>query len=365
MNQAAEAIHYLLFSLVPEIGSRRLMRLVQAFGTAVEAWQASESALQSAGLERRPLEQLLHARKQLNAEVEWEKVQRAGARVITLRDDEYPPSLRSLGDAPPVLYIKGTLLPDDQRAIGIVGTRKATPYGRDIAAQFSKVLASHRVAVISGLAHGIDAAAHRGALEGHGRTIAVLGNGIDTVYPPDHRELAKAITGQGALITEFPIGAKPEARHFPRRNRLISGLALGILVVEAPLQSGALITADFAIEQGREVFAVPGSIHSHASSGTNRLIQEGAKLVTSVEDILEELNIAHEKRQTHQVAREVSPDSPLEAEILKHLSADPLHIDDLVRLAGLPVSTVNSMLTILELKGAVRAVGSHSYSRAV
>jgi DNA processing protein len=248
--------------------------------------------------------------------------------------------------------------------LGIVGTRKATTYGRDVAYDLAKQLGQNGVTVVSGLAHGIDTAAHRGALDGGGRTIAVLGCGIDRIYPADNRELAQEMSRHGAIISEFALGTPPEGRNFPRRNRVISGMALGVLVIEADLGSGALITAEMALDQGREVFAVPGNIYNHTSRGTNRLIQDGAKLVISVNDILDELDIRHQSVQTQAIAEHIVPANETEARLLEQLSADPLHVDDIARLCGLPIATVTSTLTVLELKGLARAVGQMQYTVA-
>jgi DNA processing protein len=353
--------YWLGFSLVPEIGPRRLAQLRNRFGDLAAAWGASEAHLRQSGLEKLPMENLLHVRKKIDLSAELGKIERAGARLITFEDEAYPALLKKLPDAPTVLYVRGTLRPEDDHALSIVGTRKATSYGRDAAYHLSKQLAGQGVTVISGMAHGIDSAAHKGALEGGGRTIAVMGCGVDVIYPSDNKKLAQQIMGCGALVSEFPIGMHPEARNFPRRNRVISGLALGVLVVEAPDKSGAMITASIAADHGREVFAVPGNIFNPMSNGTNRLIQDGAKLVMSVSDILEELNIAHNTVQTQTVTERIIPANKTEADLLQHLSADPLHIDDLVRLCSLPVAIVSSTLTILELKGLARTVGHMQY----
>lgn len=353
--------YWLGFSLVPEIGAKRTLLLLNWFGDLATAWSASESQLRQAGLEKSPTAKLLTTRKTLNLELELAKIERAGAHLLTLADQAYPPLLRELADAPAILYVRGTLQLEDHRSLSIVGTRKATVSGRDAAYNLSKQLAGYGITIVSGLAHGIDSAAHRGAIDGGGRTIAVLGCGIDNVYPRDNQKMAMEIIEHGALISEFPIGTPPEARNFPRRNRVISGLSLGVIVVEAPEKSGALITASVAAEQGREVFAVPGNIFNPSSSGTNRLIQDGAKLVMSVADILDEFNIVRESAQTRTVAEQIAPSNPVEAKVLQHLSADPIHIDELVRQLDLPVATISSTLTILELKGLARATGYMQY----
>jgi DNA processing protein len=353
--------YWLGFSLVSEIGAKRLSLLLNWFGELESAWTASEAQLNQSGLEKQPIANLLSLRQTLDLDAEVAKVHRAGAWLTTLQDDTYPEQLRKLPDAPPVLYIKGALFPPDERALAIVGTRKATTYGRDAAHYFAKELASNGVTVVSGLAQGIDAAAHRGALDADGRTFAVLGSGIDKIYPREHSKLAQEITQHGAIISEFPLGTPPEARNFPRRNRIISGLSLGVLVVEAPEKSGAMITASVATEQGRDIFAVPGNIFNASSSVTNRLIQDGAKLVINVADILDEFNIVHNNVQTRVVTEQIAPANANEIQILDYLSADPIHIDDLVRMSGLPVAMVSSTLTILELKGLARSVGYMQY----
>lgn len=353
--------YWLGFSLVSEIGVKRLSLLNNWFGDLEIAWKADESELIQSGLEKQPIANFLAARKTINLDAELAKVEKAGAWLVTLADDDYPAQLKKLPDAPPVLYIKGTLLQADERALGIVGTRKATTYGRDAAHSFAKALSENGITVVSGLAQGIDAAAHRGALDGRGRTFAVLGCGIDRIYPQEHQRLAFEIIQHGALISEFPIGTPPEARNFPRRNRIISGLSLGVLVVEAPDKSGAIITATVAAEQGRDVFAVPGNIFSPTNRGTNRLIQDGAKLVMDVVDILDEFNIVHNNVQTRDVTEQIAPANANEIKVLDYLSADPIHIDDLVRMSGLPVALISSTLTILELKGLARSTGYMQY----
>jgi DNA processing protein len=353
--------YWLGFSLIREIGPRRLALLLETFGDLQSAWCADEASLRRAGLENQPTMNLLRARDHLDLDAELAKIKRAGARLLTLEDVDYPPLLRTLPDAPMVLYVRGTLTLEDERALSIVGTRKATAYGRDAAYHFAGELAKQGVTVVSGLAHGVDAAAHKGALDAGGRTIAVFGCGIEHIYPREHAEMAAEITRHGALISEFPIGTRPEAHNFPRRNRIISRLSLGVLVVEAPEHSGALITTMAAAEQGREVFAIPGNIFSPASKGTNRLIQDGAKLVMDVNDILSELNMAHTNAQTRRAAEQVVPENPLEAKLLQTLSPDPMHIDDLARLCDLPVATISSTLTILELKGLAQMVGHMQY----
>lgn len=353
--------YWLGFSLVSGIGARRLTHLLNWFGDLEPAWHASEGQLRQAGLDDKPLANLLEQRRKLDLELEFARVAEVGAWLLTLRDEDYPPLLKTLADAPPVLYVKGSLLPVDQNALSVVGTRKATHYGFEAAYKLSHALAAQNVTIISGLAHGIDTAAHRGALKAGGRTLAVLGCGIDQVYPADNHDLAQEVTGSGALISEFPVGTAPEGRNFPRRNRIISGLALGVLVVEAPPGSGALITADTAAEQGRDVFAVPGNIFNKSSQGSNRLIQEGAKLVQTATDILDELNLVYTRVEAKTITERAVPNNPTEVQLLNVLSADPRHVDDLARACNLPIEQITSTLTILELKGLARKVGPMQY----
>lgn len=360
----SDARYWLGFSLIPEIGPRRLAMLRDAFSDLGLAWAADETGLRCAGLDGKPLQSILRARDRIDLDAQMAKVKAAGARLLSLDDPNYPTLLRMLPDAPMLLYVRGTLTAADERALSIVGTRKATVYGRDAAYQFAKQLAAQDVTIVSGMAHGIDAAAHRGALDAGGRTIAVFGCGIDQIYPRDHAALASEIAGRGALISEFPIGTPPEARNFPRRNRIISGLSLGVLVAEAPEHSGALITTTAAADQGRDVFAIPGNIFSPSSRGANRLIQDGAKLVMDVDDILAELNPAHVHQETRRVTEQVAPENETEAALLRYLSPDPIHIDDLSRLSDLPIATVSSTLTILELKGQAQMVGHMQYRLA-
>lgn len=248
---------------------------------------------------------------------------------------------------------------EDSWAVAVVGTRRASTYGREVTRRLAGSLARNGITVVSGMARGIDGVAHRAALEAGGRTIAVYGCGIDQVYPPEHRELASQIAAQGALVSDYPPGTAPEARNFPPRNRIISGLSLGVLVTNAGKSSGALITADFAAEQGRDVFAVPGSILTQGSLGPNRLIQDGAKLVTRAEDVLEELNLTMVAEQAE--ARQRLPEDETEAALLRHLSEDPTHVDELQQESDLPIAEVTSTLALMELKGMVRQVGGMKY----
>jgi len=347
------------FNRVTGIGPAKLRALLDHFGDLETAWRAGSSDLREAGLDRRALETLLAARSAMDLDAEVAKVSRLGVKIVTWDNDDYPPQLKSIAAPPPLLYVKGAFAPADQWAIAVVGTRRATAYGREVTRSLVGDLARSGVTIVSGLARGIDAAAHEAALEAGGRTLAVLGHGIDFVYPPEHRRLAEQIIEHGALVTDYPVGTPPEGGNFPPRNRIISGLALAVLVVEGDVSSGAHITADFAAEQGRDVFAVPGNILQRASRLPNTLIQQGATPVLSAEDILEQLNLTMVAQQAE--AREVIPQDATEAKLLGLLSAEPVHIDDIQRTTGLPISQVSSTLALMELKGMVRQVGGMNY----
>jgi DNA processing protein len=354
--------YYVGFNLVRGIGPARLRMLIDAFGDVERAWHAPADALYRVGLDRRSLENLLETRARVDLDREVRRVAAVGAHILTWEDEGYPKLLAEIPDPPPVLYVRGELKPEDAWAVAMVGTRRASTYGREVTRRLVSVLAQSGVTIVSGLARGIDAVAHQTALEAGGRTIAVLGCGIDLVYPPEHRELARRIAAQGALVSEYPLGTQPEPGNFPPRNRIISGLSLGVVITEAGRDSGALITADYAAEQGRDVFAVPGSILSAGCAGTNRLIQDGAKPVLDAADILQELNLTMVAEQKE--ARQVLPTTETEALILAHLSAEPVHVDDLTRAVGLPVAQVTSTLALMELKGMVRQVGGMKYVAA-
>ncbi|HHH40637.1 MAG TPA: DNA-protecting protein DprA [Chloroflexi bacterium] len=347
------------FNIVQGIGPAKTRALLDHFGDLEAAWHASADALRAAGLDRRALANLLETRRTLDLEAEMARLERAGLRLITWESPDYPPLLAEIPDPPPLLYVKGELRPEDRWALAVVGTRRATAYGRQVTETLVGELARNRITIVSGLARGIDRHAHQAALAAGGRTIAVLGHGLDQVYPPEHRRLAAQIVEAGALISEYPLGTRPEAGNFPPRNRIISGLSLGVLVVEAGLRSGALITADYAAEQGRDVFAVPGNITARSSRGTNRLIQDGAKMVLEARDILEELNMTMVAQ--HVEVQMALPENETEARLLSHLSMEPLHVDEIARDLALPIAEVSSTLALMELKGMVRQVGGMHY----
>lgn len=350
---------WLGFNLVPGIGPVRFRRLLGYFGSAEGAWRAGDTELGAAGLDSRTIQHLLSRRGRIDLDREIERVERAGVRLVTLPDAAYPPLLTHVADAPPLLYVKGDLQPGDELALAIVGTRRASVYGKQVCERIVAEVAGRGVTIVSGLARGIDAVAHRVALAAGGRTIAVIGSGVDVVYPPEHATLAEDIAANGAIVSEYPLGTQPEANNFPPRNRIISGMSRATLVVEAGATSGALITADFAVEQGRDVLAIPGSILSPGCEGTNRLIQQGAKLVLGAADIFDELNVVTVGQQLE--FRAMSPDDPIERSLLDVLTGEPTHVDEIVRRVGLPVATVSGALAVLELKGRARHVGGMHY----
>ncbi len=353
-----ERFYYLCFSRVRGIGRARLTKLLSFFGSLEASWRASYGELKEAGLEERVIYEILRLRDKVTPEGEAEELSRKGIDFITIGDDAYPWRLKEIPDAPIVLYIKGRILPEDEWALCVVGTRRATSYGRSVCERIVPELSRSGLTIVSGLAHGIDSYAHRACLSAGGRTIAVLGSGLDIIYPKENEGLAREIEERGALLSEFPPGTKPYSQNFPRRNRIMSGLSLGVLVVEGDVKSGAMITARFALEQDREVFAVPGNIFSPSSSGTNRLIQEGAKLVMSARDILEEINLDMALRREGEV-----PSDERERRIMEVLSEGPLHIDEVAYRSGMSINEVSSVLSIMEVKGMVKEVGGMNFIR--
>jgi DNA processing protein len=352
--------YWLGFNLVKGIGPAKLKVLIDRFGDVEGAWRASDGDLAALGLDRRTINTFLQTRSSVDLDTELQKVRDARVDLLVWDSPGYPRYLKEISHPPPVLYIRGAIHETDEWAIAVVGTRRKTAYGRQVTKDLVRGLVNNNVTIVSGLARGIDSIAHEAAVDMGGRTIAVLGSGLDIIYPSENRTLAnRIINGQGALISEFPIGTKPEGKNFPPRNRVISGLSMGVIVVEAGKRSGALITADFALEQDREVFAVPGNVTSPASRGTNSLIQEGAKLVRNVEDVLEELNMVMVQEKA--AVQMSMPESAEEAQLLKNLTHQPVHIDELIQQAGLPSSLVSSTLTLMELKGMVRQVGGMQY----
>lgn len=351
--------YWVAFNLIPGIGRARFALMEKHFGSLEEAWHADAHELKAAGLDAKSASAIVARRPKISPDDEMERLARYKVKAMTWNDTSYPKMLKEIYDPPPVLYMRGSLAEADEWAIAVVGTRGATVYGREVAESLVTDLARNSITIVSGLARGIDSTAHRAAMDAGGRTIAVLACGLDMVYPADHAPLAREILNHGALISDYPLGTRPRPVHFPRRNRIMSGLSMGVLVVEAGDRSGALITVRWALEQNREVFVVPGSILSPKSKGGNRLIQDGAKLVTNYQDILEELNLTAVSQQLE--ARELIPATDVEAQLLKHLSMEPVHIDEVHHRSGLPIVMVSSTLSMMELKGMVRQVAGMNY----
>lgn len=356
-------LHWIGLKSVPGIGNVTFRRLLERFETPEAALSASPAALSTVrGVTPVVLDSITQGSWRNFAERECARLSDSGARLVTFTSSDYPKSLFEIPDPPPFLYVRGELR-SHETAVAIVGSRRATAYGIQATTRLAEALAGHGITVVSGMARGVDTAAHKGALAVNGRTIGVLGCGIDRVYPPENRPLFQETAGKGCLVSEFPLGTLPLAENFPRRNRIISGLSQGVLVVEAAENSGSLITAQYALEQGRDVFAVPGNITFAACRGSNRLIKQGAKLVDCVEDILEELSgfkgVAGAPQQQAATLRSFSL-TPKEAAIYELLARSALHIDDIISQTELTAAEVSSMLLHLELKGAVLPLpGTH------
>ncbi|HKD74160.1 MAG TPA: DNA-processing protein DprA, partial [Ktedonobacterales bacterium] len=358
----AERAFWVAWNRVRGVGPARFGRLIELFGDATTAWRAPVHDLRATGFDERLIADIERQRQAIDPDAEMARLERLQIAAITLHDPEYPRLLREIPLPPAVLYVRGELLPADERAIAIVGTRRVSAYGRQTTQQLARELAEQGMTIVSGLARGIDGIAHTAALDAGGRTLAVLGCGPDMVYPPEHANLAARIVAQGAVISEFAAGMRPEAGNFPARNRIISGMSSAVLVTEAPEKSGALITTRFAADQGRDVMAVPGSIFSRTSVACNRLIQDGALCVTSVADIINALNIHLLPQQMDM--RALLPADATEARLLELLADEPRYVDDLCRDADLSAAVVSSTLIMLELKGLVRNLGNMTYGRA-
>ena len=347
------------FNLIKGIGAVRMQALIQYFGGLEAAWKAPPAELAAAGMGLKVIERIVKAHSQVDLDKVWEKIESQGIKILTWEDDSYPQRLKEIDQPPPVLYLRGEYLPDDLYAVAIVGTRRVTPYGRQITEELASYLAGNGITVVSGLARGVDAIAHQTALKAGGRTIGVLGSGVDKIYPPEHRQLAERMTESGAVVSDYAPGTPPDASNFPPRNRIISGLSLAVVVVEAGETSGALITAEFAAEQGREVFAVPGSILAPQSKGTNKLIQRGALPLLSINDLMQALDLT--RMGEHKAARKAIPADETEARLMNVLGSEPLHVDEIRNQTELPIEKVSATLALMELKGMVRQVGGMNY----
>ena len=358
------------------LGSESFRSLIAYFGSIAEAWEAPSGAAREAGLRAQYVRGFERARREFAPEQELEALEKHGVRTLTWEDEAYPSLLQEIPQSPPVLFVRGSAGPQFEQALAVVGTRRVTPYGREVCEQYCGAVARAGVAIVSGLARGIDSIAHRVAVDEGAPTVAVLAGGIDGIYPKENAGLAERVMGQGCVVSEYPPGVKTRADYFPRRNRIISGLARATLVIEAGMTSGALHTAHHALEQNREVFATPGSVFSQQSVGTNRLIRESAaKLVGSAEELCEELNLLSIGQQLSlgaaapaEARTDAAPSAPVETSteegrVLHWLEEGPLHVDEVARRAELPVQVVTGALLTLELRGLVRQQEPLTYLR--
>jgi DNA processing protein len=353
---AEEVFYWLALSLISGVGSTLIQRLLDRFKTPEAVFHApTKELLKIEGLGEKVAGEIRKGPLEKRVERELYLLKEVGGNIVTLKDDAYPKRLREIYDPPALLYVRGELKKEDELAVSIVGSRKTSPYGRWITEKIGQDLSRHGVTIVSGMARGIDSLAHWGAISGGGRTIAVLGCGVDVIYPSENRNLFTKIIDHGAVVSEFPMGSPPEGGHFPRRNRIISGLSIGVVVVQASERSGSLITAGYALEQGREVFAVPGNVGAEGSRGTNRLIKEGAKMVESSEDILEEIlpQWRREGEATQEVKRPERDLTEEERVLYELLAETPTHIDVIICESRLDPGRVSSLLLDLELKGLI------------
>jgi len=371
-----EKKYWLALTSINGLGGNGLQALIDVFGEPRKIFSATFEALCSVqGIGKTIARRICDYRDWSRQERELQFLAKANIAILTRQDSLYPVSLSHIYNAPALLFAKGTLQ-ENEKCIAVVGSRTASTYGMFVAERLCRELALHGITVVSGMARGIDSAAHRGAISGKGRTIAVLGNGLDIVYPPENLSLSKNIADHGALITEYPAGTPPRRNNFPARNRIISGISLGVVIVEATERSGSLITAKFALEQGREVFAIPGAIDSPGSKGTHKLLKDGAKLVETVDDILDEIhyhldvvntalpasgcpgkseNVGPEQRKH---VMELNPD---EEAILSHLKNSPIDVDELIFLTGITCQAIQPILMMLEMKGCIQKMPGSKY----
>lgn len=350
---------YLFINLfdLPLMSEAKLKNLLQRFKTPEAIFQASrQDLLQVKGIDNEIASAITNYQLTEQTQEKIKRAQQLNIKIVSYLEQGYPQNLKSISHAPPVLFMRGEILEQDSKALAIIGTRQPTPYGKLVAEKFSYELAELGITIVSGLARGIDTSAHLGALKAKGRTIAVLGCGLDVYYPPENKKLYDEISEHGAVISEFNLGTTPYAMNFPKRNRIISGLSLGVLAVEAPEDSGVLNTVTWAADQGREVFAVPGAINQKTSVGTNQLIKDGAKVVTSVIDICQELNIAFEQK-----AKQNMPVSDLEKKILELLGSEPLYPDQITDLTKESIAVILPQLLSLEIKGLIKQLPGNKY----
>jgi DNA processing protein len=361
----SELALWLALTRIKGLGCISFKKLASHFADPTQSLSATAAELSAIeGIDRKAVDGLLAFTQWDEVEQEVQRAEEAGVKIIPFGSAVYPARLRSIADPPPCLYVKGEIRREDDKAVAVIGTRSASHYGRRVARDLCRGLASLGFTVISGMARGIDGVAHDEALNAGGRTIAVLGSGVDRAYPPEHRKLYHRISENGAVISELPLGAPPLAFNFPARNRLISGLSAGVVVVEATEKSGSLITAAIALEQGREVFAVPGEVGSSRSRGGHRLIRQGAKLVENVDDILEEIAPQLVARDRQPAALRTLPvdAQPETHKIFDLLQERSLHIDEVIEASGFSASRVSQILLELELQGFLKQLPGNRYS---
>ncbi|MGI5827971.1 MAG: DNA-processing protein DprA [Patescibacteria group bacterium] len=361
----SEPDYYLAFHYCNGIGPKRFTQILQVFGTAEKAWNSPIGTWQKLGFPRNITVEVAQHKQEFDISKEKELLAKLGISYLPSNNPQFPQLLKQIPDCPIGLFLKGAMLPQDVNTLAVVGTRKVTPYGREVTQRLVAGLVLHNLTIISGLARGVDGIAHRTALENGGRTIAVLGSGLDQIYPPEHRQLSQDILKNGALLSEYPPQTKPSPGNFPARNRIISGMSLGVLVTEGASKSGSKITAMLALDQNRDVFAVPGSITSPMSTGPAELIQLGAKLVMSEKDIIDELNLT----LFNDVPEKCAPFSQSQPsfsdkkhkKIWQYLQKGTQHIDVITRETRLPIATVTTCLTLMEIKGLVKNLGDGNY----
>jgi len=359
-------VDWLALHLVPGLGNMAFKKLLERFGDPSQVLQAKPTDLaQVEGLHRQVVQGIVQRRFSQDPQSVLRDLETEGARMVIFSDPEYPEPLREIHDPPMVLYTKGLTIPGKATFVAVVGSRNATPYGVKTAENLAQGLARRGLGIVSGLARGIDSAAHWGCLSGRGFGVGVLGTGIDAVYPPSNKKLFDVMVEKGALITEFPLKTPPEPKNFPIRNRLISALSRGVIVVEATMKSGSLITASMALEQGREVFAVPGSVHSFKSKGCHFLIKQGASLVENADDVLDQLglNYAYAEKKDSYTEPPLPPLEENEKKVYDLLGDYPVHIDDIVRDGNMEPGTASAVLMRMELKGVVRQLPGKLFVR--
>ncbi len=364
MTTDSDKPYWVAFNHVNGVGAVRAGQLLKRFGNLQDAWTASRNDLLFAGISDKVADQIIYSRSKINPFELTESIEKRNIHICIRTETEYPKLLKEIDNPPTVLYYVGRLPDNDMSLMGVVGTRRMTSYGQNVAEELGKFLALNGIGVVSGLARGVDGAAQTSVVNSGGMTYAVLGCGVDHIYPPEHRNLARVIVKNGAVISEYAPGTHPDKSNFPQRNRIISGMSSGVIIVEAGEKSGSLITARFAVEQGREVFVVPGKVTDVQSRGTNRLIRDGARPFYEKKEILEFLNTwqAAEPQKLNKPLQQAFS-TPEEKTILSLITNEPLHIDEIVRKSGIPLSKVSSSIVLLELKGLVLETAPQTYQK--